>query len=109
MSVNALLAGSAYAGNADFRLVNRTGQTISSVFVAPVDESWGDDRLGEEVLQHGNSMIINFADDAQCHQRLYVKFEDDQAAQLSDANLCALNEITLGYNEQTGDLWASSD
>lgn len=96
-------AGSAAAGDADFTLVNKTGYSIGSVFIAPTSagDKVGDDRLGEGVLADGKSRLIKFSSRARCVQNIYVFFEDGSDAQWDDMNLCELNKITLKYNRKT--------
>ena len=98
-----LAAGSAAAGDADFTLVNKTGYSIGSVFIAPTSagEKIGDDRLGEGLLANGKSRLIKFSSKARCVQNIYVFFEDGSDAEWGDMNLCELNKITLKYNRKT--------
>src|SRR5712692_10400363 len=49
------------ADERDFTLVNGSGVTITHIFVSPSDASdWGDDILGQDVLDPGNSVFIYF-------------------------------------------------
>lgn len=108
--VSFLCAGPARA-DADFTLINRTGYTISSVYVSSgIGASPGVDRLGPDVLQSGESVTINFPADTDCFQDLVVVFAtNDRRAEWREVNLCELNSITVGYDSETRDLWARRD
>ncbi len=108
---NALLASSAYAGDADFTLVNKTGYPIRSVHIAPAkSKTWGNDRLGDGILSDKKSRLIKFSNKAQCVQSLNITFDDDGSeVEWDDFNLCELNKITLKYNRKTGDVSADEE
>lgn len=98
-----LLPVHAQAGEADFTLVNRTGYAIAEVYVSPANkDSWGRDRLGRSILDHGRSKLFTFSDSANCMQDIMVVFDDDGSKVVwEDFDLCALNKITLRYNRKT--------
>jgi hypothetical protein len=106
LSISFLFAGSAHA-DADFRLANTTGYTISSVYssvyVSPgFDPSRGADRLGSYVLQTGQSFMVRQAKDADFYQDLLVTFTNSQrTAEWREINLCGLSRITVGYDSDT--------
>lgn len=93
----------AFAGNADFTLVNRTGYPIGQVYLAPANQkSWGPDRLGRKVLDHGQSKLITFSDKANCLQDIQIVFDDDgSVVEWEDFDLCTLNKIILRYNRKS--------
>jgi hypothetical protein len=106
LSISFLFAGPAHA-DADFRLANTTGYTISSVYVSPgFDPSRGADRLGSYVLQTGQSFMVRQAKDADCYQDLLVTFTNSQrTAEWREINLCGLSRITVGYDGDTRNLF----
>ncbi len=108
---NALLASPAFAGDADFTLVNKTGYPIRSIYIAPKkNKSWGNDRLGEGILANGKARLIKFSDKAKCVQSLNVTFDDDGSeVEWDDFDLCEINKITLKYNRKTGDVSADEE
>lgn len=108
---NALCAGAAYAGDADFTLVNRTGYPIRSIYIAPAkSKTWGNDRLGDGILEANRQRLIKFSNRAQCVQSLNVTFDDDGSeVEWEDFNLCELNKITLKYNRKTGKVSADEE
>ncbi|MDP3670233.1 MAG: hypothetical protein WA191_03185 [Telluria sp.] len=108
---NALCAGAAYAGDADFTLVNRTGYPIRSIYIAPAkSKTWGNDRLGDGILDPNRQRLIKFSNHAQCVQSLNVTFDDDGSeVEWEDFNLCEVNKITLKYNRKTGQVSADEE
>jgi len=108
---NALCAGAAYAGDADFTLVNRTGYPIRSIYIAPAkSKTWGNDRLGDGILDSNRQRLIKFSNKAQCVQSLNVTFDDDGSeVEWEDFNLCEVNKITLKYNRKTGQVSADEE
>lgn len=95
--------GAAIAGDADFRLANRTGYDISEVYISPARRNvWGNDRMGDGVLQNGKTKLFRFSDRASCKQDIMVVFEDDDSKVVwEDVDLCEINKITLKYNRST--------
>lgn len=101
------IVGAAFAGNADFTLVNRTGYAINEVFISPSKQSnWGKDRLGENQFMHGQSRKFKFGDTKNCKQDIQVVFTDGDEVEWEDINLCEVNKVTLKYNKKTGDVSA---
>ncbi|MDE2429846.1 MAG: hypothetical protein KGM99_14055 [Burkholderiales bacterium] len=108
---SAIFAHTAIAGDADFTLVNRTGYPIRSVYIAPAkSKTWGNDRLGDGILENKQSRLIKFSDKARCTQSLNVTFDDDGSeVEWDDFNLCELTKITLKYNRKTGEVSADEE
>lgn len=80
----------------DFRLVNRTGRTILQVFVSPAtDRSWGEDRLGRDVLPPGRSLAITLPRDGTCVFDIRVVYDNDTAAEKRRVNTCAIGEVVF--------------
>ena len=98
----------AFAGNADFTLVNKTGYAINEVFISPSKKSnWGKDRLGENQFLNGQSRKFKFGDTKNCKQDIQVVFTDSgDEVEWEDINLCEVNKVTLKYNKKTGDVSA---
>ncbi len=107
----ALFSSAAFAGDADFTLVNRTGYDIREVYISPSKRNnWGNDRLGDGVLEKGKSKLFRFADKASCKQDLMVVFDDDGSkVTWEEFDLCDLNKITLKYNRSTREVSADTE
>ena len=95
--------GSAFAGAADFTLVNRTGYDLREVYISPSNKNaWGKDRMGDFVLENNKQRLFKFSDKSACTQDLKVVFDDDGSEVIwEDFDLCELNKITLRYNRKT--------
>ena len=99
----ALASASAWAGSADFTLVNRTGYDLREVYISPANRNdWGKDRMGDYVLENNKQRLFKFSDKSACTQDLKVVFDDDGSEVIwEDFDLCELNKITLRYNRKT--------
>lgn len=103
--------GPAFAGDADFTLVNRTGYAIREVYLSASHSSkWGNDRLGDGTLGNGRQRLFKFSDKASCKQDLQVVFDDDASEVVwEDFDLCEINKITLKYNRSTKEVSADTE
>lgn len=95
-----LTAIPAFAGDADFTLVNGTGYTIREVYISPANkDAWGKDRLGDGDLPNGRSKLFKFSDKANCVQDIKVVFDaGDAEVTWEDIDLCEVDKLTLKYN-----------
>jgi hypothetical protein len=114
VAATALLAFSAIpaiAGQQDFALVNATGYTIDKLYVAPSSsDSWEEDVLGRDQLANGESTNITFSrSESTCKWDIKVVYDDGEAVQWHNANLCNISKITLHYNKSSGDTSASAE
>lgn len=110
--VTALLSTVALAqGKQDFRLSNRTGYTISEVYVAPSkSDDWEEDVMGRDTLDDGAYVDISFPKrEKTCQYDLKVVYEDDESAEWQGFDLCSVSKISLRYNRKTGETWADSE
>lgn len=107
----AATTGAAWAGDADFKLVNKTGYAINEVYISPTQKAnWGKDRLGENQLLNGQSRTFRFGDTANCEQDIKVVFTDDGSeVEWEEINLCEHSVITLKYNRKTDEATAELD
>lgn len=101
----------AFAGDADFTLVNSTGYDIREVYISPTGrQQWGSDRMGDGILGDGKSRLFKFADKAACKQDLKIVFDDDGSSEVwSGADLCEISKITLKYNRKSGETSAIAE
>ena len=97
-------SAAAFAGDADFTLLNRTGYTLREVYLTPSNKNtWGNDRMGDGFLDNGKSRVFRFSDKSSCMQDLKVVFDDDGSDVVwEDFDLCEINKITLKYNRKSG-------
>jgi hypothetical protein len=83
----------------DFTLVNKTGLTIDYIYVSPTnDNEWGEDVMGRDVLEHGESVDIVFSrSEKSCMWDLKIKDADGDEVSWSNLDLCQASHITLNY------------
>ena len=104
--VAALLAATvsapAFAGDQDFKLVNKTGYTINEVYVGPVSaKTWGKDVMGTGTLDADASVDITFTAPASvCQWDLKVTYDDKTSAEWSNLNLCNISTVTLYWDQK---------
>ena len=91
-----LAGGHALAqGNPDFRLNNRSGQTINEVYVSSSNvNSWGQDRLGANVLPSGQSLEISLPA-GQCVNDIRVVLGSGRALERRGVNTCELTDFDV--------------
>jgi hypothetical protein len=93
------------AGEQNFRLTNKTGYTVSEVYVSPHNaKSWQEDVMGQDTLGDGESVNISFnRGSTACVWDLKVVYEDDDSsAEWGNFNLCTISQITIYYDEDSG-------
>ena len=85
----ALLATTvARAGDQDFKLVNKTGVEIHALHVAPHSSNeWGEDILGKDTLDNGESLEITFGKHDRAHHVLPSCRDHLQVLALSDEEI----------------------
>ena len=105
------VSSTAFAGAADFTLVNRTGYDLREVYISPSHRNqWGKDRMGDVMLEKGKSRLFKFSDSASCKQDLKVVFDDDASEVIwEDFDLCTVDKITLKYNRRTQEVSADTE
>lgn len=111
VAVALTLSSFAASANADFILVNRTGFDLREIYISPTKKnSWGRDRLGDNLLENGKARKFVFADTASCVQDLRVVFDDDASEAVWEKfNLCELEKITLKYNRKSREVFAETE
>jgi hypothetical protein len=90
-------------GEQNFRLTNKTGYTISEVYVSPHNKkSWEEDVMGQDTLGNNQSVNISFDRGSQCIWDLKVVYQDDDSsAEWGNFNLCTISQISIYYDEDT--------
>lgn len=104
-----LLAGAALAdGRQDFTLVNKTGYTISEVYVSSAKtDDWEEDVMGRDVLEDGDRVQISFPyKEKSCVWDLKVVYDDGEEAVWNGFDLCRTSVIRIRYNRNDGSTWA---
>ena len=93
-------ATSAFGGDQDFTLVNKTGVEIYGLYVSPADQNeWGEDILGKDTLPAGESTDIEFeAEEKAAKWDLRVLDKDGNSIDWTDLNLMEISKVTLNYD-----------
>jgi hypothetical protein len=105
----AFVAPSAFAGDQDFTLVNRTGVEIHQLYIASsAQQDWEEDVLGADVLPVGESVDITFPVD-ETVELWDMKVVDGEGNDLQwgQLNLKAISKVTLFY--KNGEGWAETE
>ena len=95
-----LLATGVFAGDADFKLVNKTGYQIDEVYVSQHGANrWGPDIMGRGAL--GNNELVNITfphGNGVCQFDIKVKYNDGDTAEWGNINLCQYETISLFWD-----------
>ncbi|UFN49017.1 hypothetical protein LPC08_23980 [Roseomonas sp. OT10] len=78
-----------------FRIANGRGVAIQEIYVSSAqDQSWGPDRLGQNVLPGGQRLVIRLPS-GQCVNDIRVVFADGQASERRAVDTCALTDMSF--------------
>lgn len=90
----------ARASDADFKLKNKTGYQIDSVFVSPVrSDRWGQDIMGNDAVPDGASVNITFPHGGNaCKFDIRVVYNDGDKADFTNVDLCEYEVISLYWD-----------
>jgi hypothetical protein len=91
------------ASDADFKLVNKTGYQIDSVYVSPASsDSWGADIMGKDAVPDGAAVNITFPHSGKaCKFDIRVTYNDGDKAEWSAIDLCQYETISLFWDGKT--------
>lgn len=94
----ALLAGQALAQpNPSFNLVNRTGRVIERAYASPASQdTWGPDRLGENMLPSGRAAPIRLPADGNCIYDVRVEYQGGGEDEQRGVNTCNIVDVVFG-------------
>jgi hypothetical protein len=101
----AMIALPSLAVDRNVSFINETGRDIAFVgFNPPGDEEWNDNEIGD-VLESGDDEYVKFNQaDHGCNWNIRIVYADDESAvRLDGIDLCAINDITLYYDGDSGD------
>lgn len=95
----AMVAGEAIAQNPNpsFNLVNRTGRVVERAYTSPSGvNTWGPDRLGENVLPSGRSLAIRLPADGNCLYDVRVEYQGGGSDERRRVNTCTIADVVFG-------------
>ncbi|WP_338665181.1 hypothetical protein VQH23_08390 [Pararoseomonas sp. SCSIO 73927] len=96
-ALSPLVVGGAFAqsNNPDFRLNNRTGQTINEVYVSSSARAdWGRDLLGNNTLPSGQSFSVVLPA-GQCMNDIRVVYANGAAQERRQVNTCGITDFNF--------------
>ena len=94
----------AQAAKQDFTLVNKTGDTISQVYVSAANaKSWEEDVMGSDTLDDGEEVDIAFErGERGCLYDLKVVYSDGDSAEWGRIDLCSVHRISIYWGRKAG-------
>lgn len=107
----AVLSAPAQASEEELTVVNRTGYDIAQVHIAPNStDDWEEDVLGADVLENGETLIVDMSRSADtCDWDVMVVYTDQDTAYWRDLDFCEMSRIALYYDASEGTTWAETD
>ena len=98
-----MMAGTAFANDADFVLKNKTGYQIDEVYVSlPGSKVWGNDIMGKNAFADGDAVKITFPHGSgACSFDIQVKYNDGDKAEWGGVDLCKYETITLFWDKKS--------
>ena len=96
--------------NLDFVLTNATGYDISGIQISPTsEEDWGKNILKGK-LKDGGSAEISFHSEADAeYWDLQITFSDGEKVYWTELNLTEISQLTLYYDEESGETSADAE
>lgn len=85
--------GAPVSGNPSFYFVNGTGLTMREVYVSlSVQSNWGNDRLGQNVLQPGQRLQVSLPAGNGCLVDMRVVYMDGRSFERRRMETCSVND-----------------
>jgi len=96
-----LLALTAPSAAQDYGVINRTGRTITHLYLSPTnDNEWGDDILGKDVLANGEECGIEFdPNDEECAYDIKIIDGKEVAWTVTNVDLCKYTKVTFSVQK----------
>lgn len=100
LAMTAGLSLPAFADNT-IELINETGWDIHEIFMSPSSQDdWGDDYLGEEILETGDSLTLT--DVSSGHWDLRIVDMDGDECVLSDVHITGSESVSISAEDLVG-------
>jgi hypothetical protein len=96
-------ASPALASDETLHVNNRTGYTISEIYIAPTStDNWEEDIMGDDTLEPNTSVNVDFSRSVDtCKWDLKAVYDDGTNAVWKNIDLCKISTITMFYNANT--------
>ena len=93
----------ALASDEVLHINNRTGYTISEIYIAPsTTDDWEENVMGGDTLAPNTSVDIDFSrSEDTCKWDLKAVYDDGTNAVWKNIDLCKISTITMFYNAET--------
>jgi hypothetical protein len=86
---------SAQSTDPSFRLNNRSGVTIQEVYVSSSARSdWGQDHLGQNVLHHGQTLIVRLPV-GECVNDMRLVLANGRSMERRNVNTCSITDYNI--------------
>ena len=94
-------------GKQDFTLFNKTGMSITEMYVSPASkDDWGEDILGVDTLENGDDTTIHFSPKERVAKwDIKLMDENGKAHMRYNFNLLDISEITVRSNGDGSWYW----
>jgi hypothetical protein len=101
VGLSSLSPSTAFAGDQDFTVVNRTGVEIHKIYVSPhSSDEWGEDILGKDTLDDGESVAIEFGNHVRAaHWDLKVVDGHGNSITWENLNLLEISKVILYFKD----------
>lgn len=99
----AMTAGLSLPASADnsIELINQTGWDIHEIYMSPSSQDdWGDDYLGSEILETGDSLTVTDVASGQWDLRI-VDMDGDECM-LTDVHITASESVSISAEDLVG-------
>ena len=84
------------APNPSFNIVNRGTSNVTEVFATPTGQTtWGRDRLGDRVVDPGQTAPVRLPADGQCIYDIRVVFANGQTDERRRVNTCNVDNVIV--------------
>jgi hypothetical protein len=81
-------------GNPSFNFINRSGQTIRELYISLSSQSnWGQDRLGNNVMNPGQSIWVDLPGGGSCAADIRVVYMNGAAAERRGIETCSRTDM----------------
>jgi hypothetical protein len=83
------------SGDPSFNFINQSGQTIRELYISLSSQSnWGQDRLGNNVMNPGQSIWVSLPTGGSCASDIRVVYMNGAASERRGVETCSRNGVT---------------
>ncbi len=87
--------GGPRGGNPSFNFLNQSGETIRELYASlSTDNGWGPDRLGQNVMQPGQSMWLDLPQGGSCGVDLRVVYASGRIIERRNQQTCSVQTLS---------------